>query len=154
MNNEKTVLPLDFDGVFRFTNFTKDEFKARWGGIEYTFPPEKTVPMIIPGATPEEVQYIRKKFARELAIVEFYKTEKFKGMNAHVPGGVPATYTDSDLAPFSTRCLEPLPVSKATLQELPKVNESRFRQDEEGNPVTKVLKKGESLKGGGSEVIA
>jgi len=153
MNNDDKVLPVDFDGVFRFTNFTDEEFKAKWGGIEYTFPPQRTTPMVIPGATPEEVQHIRKKFAKELAIFQFYKTPKFVAMNNINPGGVPALYTDSDLVPFITRCLEPLPIAKATMKVMPKADDTHFRKDEEGNNVTQVLDKKKSLLQEGSGVI-
>ncbi len=139
------LLPADFDGVFRFTNFTDFDFKTKWDGIEYTFPAQKMSPIIIPSATPIEIQSIRKKFARELAIIEFYKTPKFIGMNAHNPGGTPALYTDSDLAPFIQRCLEPLPSGRPTAKQLPKDTEARYRKDDEGRNVTRPLNQKESL---------
>lgn len=153
MNSEKVQLPADFDGTFRFTNFTDDDFKARWDNIEYTFPAMKTTPMIIPSATPEQVQSIRKKFAKELAVQEWYKTDKFNRMNAHTPGGRPALYTDSDIAPFAQKCLEPLPIAQATIKVLPKEDESRFRKDRKGRNVTRVLDEGESLKEQASGVM-
>jgi hypothetical protein len=141
-----TQLPADFDGIFRFTNFTSEDFRAKWANIEYTFPAMKTTPMIIPSATPEEVQHIRKKFAKELAVLEFYKTPKFTGMNSVQPGGVPALYTDSDLAPFIQKCLEPLPIAQAKTKVLPKtLDESKLRKDDEGKPVSRILKGKESL---------
>lgn len=155
LEKDKNVLPADFDGIFRFTNWTENEFKAKWANIEYTFPPLKTTPMIIAGATPEEVQSIRKKFARELAISEFYKTPKFIGMNTVAPGGVPALYTDNDLAPFIQKCLEPLPIGKVKAKVLPKVtDENSFRKDEEGRNVTEILDRKRSLLKDGSSPIA
>ncbi len=148
------TLPADFDGVFRFTNWTDSDFKAKWGGIEYTFPAERTTPMLIPGATPEEVQNIRKKFAKELAILQFYKTPKFVGMNAITPGGTPALYTESDLTPFIQRCLEALPVAQATRTVLPKDSEQNYRKDSRGRNLTKVVEKDESLLESGSGVVA
>lgn len=139
------ILPPDFDGVFRFTNWTGQDFKAKWGGIEYTFPAGKMTPLILPSATPLEVQSIRKKFAKELAIIEFYKTPKFVGMNATVPGGVPALYTDSDLIPFIQKCLEPLPIAYATQKPIQKDSEERYRKDRRGRNVTKVLDEDEEL---------
>lgn len=124
--NENNVLPVDFDGVFRFTNFTDADFKARWNKIEYTFPAMKTTPIIIPGATPEEVQNIRKKFAKELAESEFYKTDKFKRLDDKINGANPATYTESDLAPFIQKCLEPLPVGSVTATAIPKDSKDRY----------------------------
>lgn len=145
MNNEN-VLPSDFDGVFRFTNFTEREFKAKWNNVEYTFPPLKTTPMIIPSATPEEVQHIRKKFARELAEAVFYESEKFKFMNDKERGQVPALYTDSDIAPYIQRCLEPLPIAQASQKILP-------RDKKENYKVSRVLTEGESLKGNQGDVV-
>lgn len=139
-------LPSDFDGVFRFTNWTDKEFKARWNSIEYTFPPMKTVPMIISGATPEDVQHIRKKFAKELAIIVFYDTEKFKYMNDKERGQVPALYTDSDLTPYVQRCLEPLPIAQATTKAMPKDDKKNYK-------VTRVLKEDERLKENEGESI-
>lgn len=138
------ILPSDFDGVFRFTNFTDEEFKAKWDGKEYTFPANKTTPMVM-NATPQEIQHIRKKFARELAIQEFYKSKKFEKMNVHTPGGNPPTYTESDIAPYSQRCLEPLPIAQATVRVLPKDSEKNYVKDNKGRNVTKVLEEGESL---------
>lgn len=145
--NIDNKLPEDFDGVFRFTNATDEEFTAKWGNVAYTFPAQKTTPLIIPIATPEEVQHIRKKFAKELAIREFYKTSKFQGMNDTPMGGTPATYTDSDLTPFIQTCLEPLPLAKAKIEFLPKDSEQNYRKDNKGRNVTKVLDEKESLLG-------
>ncbi len=155
MNNDNNVLPVDFDGVFRFTNFTDEVFTAKWGGIEYIYEPQSTTPMVISNATPEEIQHIRKKFARELAIVVFYKTPKFVGMNATQPGGVPALYTDSDLAPFIQRCLEPLPISAPRAKAVPQtLNEDQLRKDNKGKNVTKVLEDGDSLTENGANTVA
>lgn len=129
MNNDTNVLPIDFDGVFRFTNASEEDFKARWNSIEYTFPAMKTTPMIIPGATPEQVQNIRKKFAREWGERQFYKTQKFLSMNNVPMGGSPALYTDSDLTPFVQMCLDPLPVGQATLKALPKDNIKNYSEN-------------------------
>lgn len=145
MENKDNKLPGDFDGTFRFTNGRDTEFKARWNSVEYTFPPMKTTPIIIPTATPLEIQSIRKKFAREWAIEEWYKTPKFIGMNAHVPGGTPALYTDSDLMPLIQKCLEPLPIAQAKIEVIKTDNDSKFTKDQKGRPRTRVLGDGESL---------
>lgn len=157
MFNQDNALPADFDGVFRFTNFTDTDFKARWANIEYTFPAQRTIPLVIPGCTPEEVQHIRKKFAKELAIEVFYKTRKFQDHEAQTPAGsgmVASIYSDADLAPFIARCLEPLPMGNAIAKVLPKAREDVFRTDEEGNNVTQVLDKKKSLLQEGSSVVA
>lgn len=151
MNNEKSALPENFDGIFRFTNWTKNDFKAKWGNVEYTYPAERMTPMIIAGATPEEVQSIRKKFARELATEELYRTAKFKKMEDVPLGGTPALYTDTDLAPFVQRCLEPLPIAQAKTKILPKDSEDNYTKDRKGRNLTKVLDGNESLLRQGSE---
>ncbi len=138
-------LPENFDGVFRFTNYTSTDFTAKWNNIEYTFKANKTTPMIIPNATPEEVQSIRKKFARELAVREFYGTPKFIAQNKHVEGGTPALYTDNDLIPFVQRCLEPLPIAQAEVKILPRDSEKNYIKDRKGKNVTRILNEGESL---------
>lgn len=156
--NEKNVLPADFDGVFRFTNFTDSDFKARWNNIQYTFPAKKTVPLIIPGATPEEVQHIRKKFAKELAIQEFYKSKKLESLNKLNPVGQTSfggavTYAEDDLKDYVQKCLEPLPVAQATATPMPKQSEEVFKTDKKGKRVTKILDENESLLSQGSGVI-
>lgn len=154
MNDDKSkLLPADFDGVFRFTNFTGSEFKAKWDNVEYTFPANKTVPLVIPNSTPLEIQSIRKKFAKELATACFYQTDKFKTQDNVPPGGTPALYTDSDLAPFIQRCLEPLPIAQATVKVLPKDDESRYTKNTKGRPVTRVVQDGESLTAQASGIV-
>jgi len=151
MNND--ILPEDFDGVFRFTNFSDTDFTAKWNKVEYTFPANKTSPMVM-NFTPVEIQNIRKKFARELAEREFYKTEKFGKMNDVANGPKPALYTDADLKPFIQRCLEPLPIIHARTKVLPKDNlEEKNSQDEEGQPLTVPLDRKKSLIKEGSTVI-
>jgi hypothetical protein len=151
---KESIIPKDFDGVFRFTNFTENEFKARWDNIEYTFPSKSTTPIIIPTATPNEIQNIRKKFARELATLEWYKTPKFVGMNLNKgDGGTPALYTEKDLEPLIQRCLEPLPAGRATVTELPKQDENKMiRRTNKGKLSTVVLDKDDSLIGDGTVV--
>lgn len=150
MNEDKNVLPADFDGVFRFTNSRATEFRARWNSIEYIFPPLSTTPLIISGESPENIQQIRKKFAKEWAIEEFYKTKKFKTLQDTGKVGTPALYTDSDLAPYIQKCLEPLPLGQVKAEVVEKDNDNKFARDEEGNPVTRILKNNESLLAQGS----
>lgn len=144
------VLPPDFDGIFRFTNWTDREFIAKWNNIAYKFAPNSTSPMIISGATPEEVQHIRRKFAEELGVQEFYRSKEFQARNAQAPAGsgvTPAIYTDSDIAPFVQRCLEPLPIKNATAAVLPRDNTANYKASE-------ILKDGQSLTGQGSTVMS
>lgn len=154
MENETTVP--EFDGVFRFTNWTDKDFTSKWDSVEYTFPALKTVPLLIPNATPEQVQSIRKKFALDLATEIFYNSDKFKSMDLTVEQSqanmVPALYTDKDIAPYVQRCLEPLPIAQVKTKAVAgkDVNLSR---DEKGKVVTRVLDDGESLVGNGQVVM-
>lgn len=150
-----TVLPADFDGVFRFTNPTDRESIHKWNNIEYRFAPMTTSPMIISGATPEEVQNIRKKFARELAEREFYRSDRFKTLDGQAPAGsgvTPAIYTDEDLAPFVQKCLEPLPIQNATAKMLPRDKSENYSSNTQVLDA-KDLEAGKSLKGNDSGAL-
>jgi hypothetical protein len=151
---QEMKLPDNFNGVFPFTNWRDTDFSAKWNNVQYDFPALKTSPMIIQGATPEEVQVIRKKFAKELAIEEWYKTEKFNRMNDKSNGSHPALYTDSDLEPFIQRCLEALPISQAKAKVLTRDSEDNYRKNAKGKNVTKVLDPDESLLSQGAEVMS
>lgn len=139
------ILPENFDGTFKFTNYTEEPFVAKWDGIEYTFPPLSTTPLIIGDQTPLQIQNIRKKFAHELGVQEFYKSSKFGVLNKHVEGGTPAPYTDGDIAPFVQRCLEPLPIAQISAKPVLKDPERNLKKDTKGNNVTRALDEGESL---------
>jgi len=153
MNEEKkNVLPEDFDGVFKFTNWTAEEFKAKWDSIEYTFPALSTIPLIIPNATPLEIQSIRKKFAKELAIEVFYQSDKFKKMDDPAMGKRPPLYQDIDLKEYIQKCLEPLQVAKAKLKIIPKDSEDNYKKDSKGRNISRIMSDGESLMEGSSEV--
>lgn len=151
MQNDN-ILPADFDGIFRFTNFTDEDFKAKWNSVEYTFPAQSTSPLIIPGETPEGVQSIRKKFARELAEREFYRSQKGQFMNSKEAGPRPALYTDSDLTPFVQKCLEPLPIAPAKMVVVKEDVDRVFSTESKGKRRTKVLEEGDSLVGDGTVI--
>lgn len=149
----KNVLPDDFDGIFRFTNWTNKEFVAKWDSKEYTFPANRTIPLIIQTATPVEIQSIRKKFAKELAIEVFYKSDKFKAMDNPSQGKRPPLYTDEDLAQYIQKCLEPLPIAKAKVKALDKDSEDNYKKDRSGKNISRVLQEDESLIPEGSSPI-
>jgi hypothetical protein len=125
-----SVLPEDFDGVFRFTNWSEEDFIGVWGKKEYRFPAKSTSPMIIPDHSPIEIQQIRKKFAKDLAEREFYKTDHYEKLRRRegerVDGMIQPVlnsfrganeYSLDTLAPFIQRALEPLPMKKAEVTE-------------------------------------
>lgn len=158
MFNEKSVLPVDFDGVFRFTNFSDREFKAKWGGVEYTFPALKSTPMIIPTLSPLEIQNVRKKFAKELAEREFYESKdmkKLEKMNTREVGSLHSsvTYNPRDLEQYIEKCLSPLPVGQIGVEAVIKTDiEDVLHKDKKGNPITKVIDQDESLIGNGQVI--
>lgn len=116
---------MEFDGVFRFTNATETDFTAQWNNIEYTFPAKSTVPMIIPGETPENVQNIRKLFARKLAEREFFNSSEYQRL-VDLAKGFGGSYDEKVLEKYIQSCLEPLPLAKATVTPLPKADDSVF----------------------------
>ena len=117
----------DFDGVFRFTNPTDEDFKFLWNSQEYTFLAQTTTPMVIGGETPENVQEIRKRAAYQLAVREFYKGDLYKHMAAQ--GGTrPALYDDKLLQPLVDKCLSNLPIGKLTKVPVPsQITEEHIR---------------------------
>jgi hypothetical protein len=110
-----------FDGSFKFTNTSKEDFKVLWNNKEYTFPAESTCPMVIPGESLENIQEIRKKFALKWAQREFAKSKEWKAIekegNKH---HTPATYNESILESYVQQCLNPLPLSATSVKDAPK----------------------------------
>lgn len=156
----ETVLPADFDGVFRFTNWSEEEFVGVWNKKEYHFAANSTSPMIIPEHSPLEIQHIRKKFAKDLAEREFFKKEKYEQLRMQEgkknSGMVDArlssfhqagAYTLNDLADGIQKCLKPLELRKAevsVVQETPL--EEKLSKNDEGGLNTVALDKKASLR--------
>lgn len=107
------------DGVFYFTNNSKENFIVLWNNKEYTFPAKSCSPMLIPGEPPENVQEIRKKFAYKWAEREWYSGREYKAM-AKMGQGLPPTRDDKVLEPLIEMCLNPLPIEKAKVKEVKK----------------------------------
>ena len=136
-----TANPRVFDGRFFFTNPFKDDFVGRWNGTEYTFPAMTTSPLLINEATPLEQQVIRKRFARDLALREFYKTPKFKSLNSKKHGTTPQNYVEeTEIAALVQKCLEPLPVVEAQIKRVAK-KDPTLSKDKTGKTVIKVYGK-------------
>lgn len=125
------VLPVDFDGTFRFTNWTDEDFIGKWNSLEYRFPAKTTSPILISDQTPLEIQSIRKHFAKALAEREFFKGRVYEtlrlregekdDMGMIKPRGYgmshAGVYTIKDLTPFIQKCLEPLQIARAEVKE-------------------------------------
>lgn len=150
------VLPPEFDGVFKFTNPSKDDFVGKWGGREYLFPAESTTPMLIPEHSPLEIQHIRKKFARDLAEREFYSSKGYKVLAGQEgkPGNrtmnsihQAAAYSLDDLAPYIQACLKPLKASTMLSREGEKVKmEDKLKRTDDGQLMTEVVDQKTSLR--------
>lgn len=153
----ENTLPENFTGVFHFTNWSEEEFVGKWGGKQYRFPATTTSPMLIPEHSPLEVQHIRKKFAKDLAEREYYKSQGYGRLMTQErnPDGSPrlkgfqaaGTYSIDQLTPFIQRCLEPLPVSQAivTKEEVIPM-EDKLSRNEDGELNTAAIGLKESLR--------
>lgn len=126
------------DGVFYFTNpglfkmrdregDETTDFCALWNNKEYTFKGKTTVPLIIPNEPPENVQNIRKLFAKKYAQAWFHQAPKYKVL---VKKGElnPAGYNeDSEFKDVTQACLTPLPKSQAATRDLPRDSEENYK---------------------------
>lgn len=139
----ESVLPEDFDGTFRFSNPSDEDFVGAWNNKEYLFPARSTVPMVMAEHSPIEIQHIRKHFAKKLAEREFYKSKEYTVMKGQEGTAgerrfnsihQAATYTLSDLEPYIKQCLQPLDEAQLTSKpaESPKVEEKLTRNDDGG----------------------
>ena len=152
-----SVLPENFDGTFRFTNWTDEDFVGTWGSKEYLFPAGTTSPIIITNQTPLEIQQIRKKFAKNLAEREFGKSQSYSDLmrQERNSDGTPrlnsiqqaGSYSLESLTSYIQKCLEPLPISKATISDIPKEPlEDKLSRNDEGELNTQAIDKKISLK--------
>lgn len=114
----------EFSGVFMFTNPTKEERKYLWNNKEYVFPPETTVPLIIPTETLESIQEIRKRFAYRMAEERFYEGTEYKRLNS-MGNGLPPTFDPKILEPMIQECLTPLTVARAQIKKGKEIDSDR-----------------------------
>lgn len=156
----ENTLPKDFDGVFYFSNWTDEDFVGKWNSKEYHFKAHSRSPIIINEESPLQIQWIRKKFAKDLAEREFFKSQKYEAFRKvegeRIDGVVvpklnsihqAGQYSINDLAPYIQRCLEPLEIQRASVTESERVNtEEKLSRDEEGQLNTAPLDKKTSLR--------
>lgn len=120
----------DFGGVFYFTNPTKQVRTCLWNNKEYTFEPESRTPLIILNEPLENIQEIRKRFAKKIALERLYEGELTpSGYNyvsmKEMGNGMPPTFDERILEPFIEECLKPLPIKKAQVRSAPKIDDER-----------------------------
>lgn len=152
------VLPEDFDGTFRFSNPSDEDFIGRWNSKEYIFKAGTTSKLIMPDHSPLEIQHIRKKFARDLAEREFFKSQeyqkKYKAQEVNSDGTprlnsmhMAGQYNDTDLTEYIQKCLTPLETAELLSKAVEKVPlESVLHRDEDGELVTQAIDKNTSLR--------
>ena len=123
------------DGVFYFTNpgLLKDENKkpadwsVLWNNKEYTFKANTTVPLVIAHEPPENIQSIRKKFAKKYAQAVFHQSKAYQDLVKR-GGYIPATYDeDATLKDAIQACLTPLPRSQVVVKDLPPDSEENYK---------------------------
>ena len=150
-----TTLPEGFTGTFYFTNYSTEDFTAKWNSKSYTFPKETTSPIYMPDHTALEIQQIRKKFAKDLAEREFYKSQEYntlrgqegtmgnRNLNSIHQAG---QYSLDTLAPYIQRALEPLPISQAIVTNAPRVRlEEKLSKNDDGELNTGAVKSDKDL---------
>jgi len=137
------------DGVFYFTNpglFERinkqgnktTDFSTLWNNKEYTFKGKTTVPLVIANEPPENVQYIRKQFAKNYAQAWFHQSKKYKEL-VKKGGYIPATYDeDAEFKDVIQACLTPLPKAQIIVRDMPKDSDASFKG-------TKVVGKNQDL---------
>ena len=156
----ETVLPEDFDGVFRFTNWSDEDFIGVWNSVAYKFPANSTSPMVMP-YSPLEIQHIRKKFAKDLAEKVYFKSSEYEKirlvegprdgmtMQPRLNSIHQATsYSLGNLAPYIQKALEPLAIAKAEAHAIskPKIEESLSRDSKTGQLNTEAMDDRTSLR--------
>jgi len=151
------MLPENFDGIIRFTNWSDEDFVGKWNSKEYEFKANTTSPLFMVDQTPLEMLNICKKFALDLAVREWGKDKWYsdnlkRERNADgSPRGYgmqgAATYTIDQLAPLIQKGLYIYSASKAKVQEAlrPKL-EDKLHTDDDGQIVTKAVKKNSSMR--------
>lgn len=123
----------DFGGVFYLTNPTKLVRTCLWNNKEYSFEPESRTPLIISNETLENIQEIRKRFAKKIALERLYEGEITpSGYNykkaKEMGNGMPPTFDEKILEPFIEECLKPLPIKKAIVKQASKIDdESNYK---------------------------
>ena len=140
------------DGVFYFTNpglykgkdeegKTTTDWSCLWNNKEYKFKGNTTVPLIIANEPPENIQKIRKLFAKKYAQAVFHQSKRYQDL-VKKGGYIPATYNeDSENGEYTKTiqmCLTPLPKSSIEVKDLPKESDDIYKG-------TKAVKPGQDL---------
>lgn len=143
------VLPSNFDGVFKFSNPFSEDFIGVWNKKEYEFKAGTMTPMVMTEHSPLEIQHIRKKFAKDLAEREWFKSKGYKVLQGQEgkPGNrimnsiqQAATYTLTELEPYIRQCLQPLPAGQAMARAIVSDKmEDKLKRDDNGQLISEVV---------------
>jgi len=137
------------DGVFYFTNpglfkmrdrdgSETADFTALWNNKEYRFKAKTTVALVIANEPPENIQHIRKQFAKKYAQAWFHQTKRYKDL-VKQGKALPATYNeDTEFKTVVQACLTPLPKGQLAVVDLPKDSEENYKG-------TKAIRNGQDL---------
>ena len=137
------------DGVFYFTNpglfkmrdrdgAETADFTALWNNKEYRFKAKTTVALVIANEPPENIQHIRKQFAKKYAQAWFHQTKRYKDL-VKQGKALPATYNeDTEFKTVVQACLTPLPKGQLAVVDLPKDSEENYKG-------TKAIRNGQDL---------
>lgn len=152
------MLPENFDGLVRFTNWSDEEFVAKYNSKEYTIPANSTVVIspLMPDRSPLELLNVCKKFALDLAVREWGKSQWTKDAlkrernvdgspRGHGMSGA-STYSIDQLAPLIEKGLYVYPAGRAKVEESsrPKI-EDRLSRDHKGRLNTRAVEQDEPL---------
>ena len=111
---------------FTFTNASDEDWATEWDSKIYSFPAMKTVPLIIRNETLENIQEIRKKFAKRFAMDQFLKSDEYSRLVGMTKNAVPPTFDEKVLTPWIQQCLTELPVDKLKTAPSPKDSEDNY----------------------------
>ncbi len=123
---ENELMNVDFVGVVRFTNDSDEDFTALWNNKEYVFPARKTVKLIMPDESLENIQEIRKRFAYRWAVRQFYNGKEYTRMSK-MGNGLPPTFDERILEPMIERCLTPLPSAPLKMKQKAKDDGTKYK---------------------------
>ena len=154
------MLPENFDGLVRFTNWSDEDFTAKYNSKEYLIPANSTVVIspLMPEFSPLILLNICKKFALDLATREFGKSQWYKDQlkrERNVDGSPrgygmsgASTYSidDPKFAELIEKGLYIYKTAKATISESqrPKLEE-RLSKDNKGRLNSKAVEQGAGL---------
>lgn len=117
------------DTIFYASNPTDEDWTTQWNKVKYTFPAQRRTRMAIHGATPEEVQAIRKMFAVRFATEQYYKTKEFAKRNEGIVGQRPVPYSTKVLQPWVNAFLTNLPKANLKKEKVESYEDEKFTGD-------------------------